>query len=498
MRQPVSTGALPLSADSQAQPALVWFRDDLRVTDNPALARAAESGRPLVCVYVFERDGTRPLGGAVRWWLDGALRSLDAKLAAQGGGLVVLEGDERETIAALAGELGAGAVYWNRRYDGLARETDAALKRSLKEAGIEVESFNGALLHEPWEIRTGSGGAFQVFTAYWRAARAAGELPAPLAEPAKWRFHRLPEALARRATRIDALGLLPVRPDWAGGLREAWEPSEEGGLARLEAFLDKQIRGYGDARDRPDRPATSRLSPYLRFGQLSARQVWHAAQAAGREGGAAVAADIEKFLSELGWREFNTSLLYHFPELPMRNYRDRFDAMPWRSDEAAFAAWCRGRTGYPLVDAGMRELWATGWMHNRVRMVTASFLIKHLLIDWRAGERWFWDTLVDADIANNSANWQWVAGSGADAAPYFRIFNPVMQGRKFDPDGAYVRRWVPELAGLPADAIHEPWRAKPVVLEAAGVVLGRTYPAPIVDHDAARKRALGALEATKR
>ncbi|WP_017925014.1 cryptochrome/photolyase family protein, partial [Burkholderia glumae] len=209
----------------------------------------------------------------------------------------------------------------------------------------------------------------------------------------------------------------------------------------------------------PDRPATSRLSPYLRFGQLSARQVWHAAQAAGREGGAAVAADIEKFLSELGWREFNTSLLYHFPELPMRNYRDRFDAMPWRSDEAAFAAWCRGRTGYPLVDAGMRELWATGWMHNRVRMVTASFLIKHLLIDWRAGERWFWDTLVDADIANNSANWQWVAGSGADAAPYFRIFNPVMQGRKFDPDGAYVRRWVPELAGLPADAIHEPWRA---------------------------------------
>ncbi|WP_186115980.1 cryptochrome/photolyase family protein [Burkholderia gladioli] len=487
-----------MPAESSAQAAIVWFRDDLRVTDNPALVRAAESGRPFVCVYVLEREGTRPLGGAARWWLDGALRSLDASLAGHGGRLLVLEGDERETIAALAEELDAGAVYWNRRYDGIARETDGALKRSLKEAGIEAESFNGALLREPWELQTGSGGAFQVFTAYWRAALKSGDVSAPLAEPSTWRFHALPASLARRALKIDALGLLPTRPDWAGGLREAWVPTEEAALELLERFLDKKIRGYGEARDRPDRPATSRLSPYLRFGQLSARQVWHAAMAAAREGGAAVAADIEKFVSELGWREFDTSLLYHFPELPTRNYRERFDTMPWRDDEAGFTAWCRGRTGYPLVDAGMRELWTTGWMHNRVRMVVASFLIKHLLIDWRAGERWFWDTLVDADIANNSANWQWVAGCGADAAPYFRIFNPVTQGRKFDPEGDYVRRWVPELARLPADAIHEPWRAKPIVLEAAGVVLGQTYPEPIVDHDAARQRALGALELTKR
>ncbi len=487
-----------MSADSSAQPAIVWFRDDLRVTDNPALAKAAESGRPFVCVYVLERDGNRPFGGAVLWWLDGALRSLDAALAAHGGRLVVLEGDERETITALVETLDAGAIYWNRRYDGLARETDAELKRALKDAGVEVESFNGALLREPWELQTGSGGAFQVFTAYWRAALRSGDVNPPLPEPSTWHFHAVPAALARRASTIDALGLLPTKPDWAGGMREAWTPTEEGGFALLERFLDKKIRGYGQARDRPDLPATSRLSPYLHFGQLSARQVWHAAMAASREGGAAVAGDIEKFVSELGWREFNTSLLFHFPELPMRNFRDRFDAMPWRTDDAAFEAWCRGRTGYPLVDAGMRELWTTGWMHNRVRMVTASFLIKHLLIDWRAGERWFWDTLVDADIANNAANWQWVAGCGADAAPYFRIFNPVTQGRKFDPDGAYVRRWVPELAKLPDDAIHEPWRAKPMVLEAAGVVLGKTYPEPIVDHDMARKRALGALEATKR
>lgn len=486
-----------MSAESPVQPAIVWFRDDLRITDNPALARAAESGRPFVCVYVFERDGTRPLGGAALWWLDGALRALDASLAAHGGSLLVLEGDERETIAGLVRALDAAAIYWNRRYDGLARETDAALKRDLKDAGVEVESFNGALLREPWELQTGSGGAFQVFTAYWRAALRSGDVRAPQPEPAEWTFHALPAAVARRATPIDALGLLPTRPDWAGGLREAWTPSEDAAFDLLERFLDKAIRGYGDKRDRPDLPATSRLAPYLRFGQLSARQVWHAAMAASREGGAAVAADIEKFVSELGWREFNTSLLFHFPELPTRNYRNRFDAMPWRTDEAGFEAWCRGRTGYPLVDAGMRELWATGFMHNRVRMVTASFLIKHLLIDWRAGERWFWDTLVDADIANNSANWQWVAGCGADAAPYFRIFNPVTQGKKFDPEGDYVRRWVPELAGLPADAIHEPWRAKPMVLEAAGVRLGHTYPEPIVDHDMARKRALGALEATK-
>jgi deoxyribodipyrimidine photo-lyase len=349
------------------------------------------------------------------------------------------------------------------------------------------------LLHEPWEVLTGAGKPYQVFTAYWRAARAHGEVAVPLPEPARWVFHPLPPALAARRVTLPALGLLPTGPDWAGGLRDAWRCGEDDGLAMLQAFLTQRLRGYGVARDRPDQPATSRLSPYLRFGQLSVRQIWHAAHAAAQAEGAVALADLDKFLGELGWREFCYGLLYALPDLSTCAVRRQFDAMPWRRDPAALAAWQRGATGYPLVDAGMRELWTTGWMHNRVRMVVASFLVKHLLLDWRDGEAWFWDTLVDADPANNAANWQWVAGCGADAAPYFRIFNPVLQGQKFDPDGAYVRRWVPELARLPASVIHAPWRARSEQLAAAGVRLGVDYPLPIVEHEAARQRALAAL-----
>ncbi|KVC27910.1 DNA photolyase family protein [Burkholderia pseudomultivorans] len=483
---------------SSVAPAIVWFRDDLRLTDQPALARAVASGRPLVCVFVDDTGAGagRPLGGAARWWLHGSLAGLDAALARRGGRLLLLRGDARHEIERIAHDTGAAAVYWNRRYAQPQRDADAALKASLKARGLAVESSNGSLLNEPWEVLTGAGAPFQVFTAYWRAARRDRIVEAPLPAPAHIAFHPWPDRVRERALALDALALRTHTPDWAGGLRDAWPaPDEAGAHARLDAFVNGSLAGYAQARDRPDQPATSRLSPFLRFGNVSPRQVWHAVQGAAQAGGAAWSAGADKFLSELGWREFSYALLYHFPSLASDNFRAQFDAMPWRDDPAALRAWQRGRTGYPLVDAGLRELWTTGWMHNRVRMVVASFLAKHLLIDWRAGEAWFRDTLVDADPANNAASWQWVAGCGVDAAPYFRIFNPVAQGRRFDPHGAYVRRWVPELAGLDDAAIHAPWEASPLALAAAGVRLGVDYPAPLVDHDAARRRALDALAA---
>ncbi|SAI73794.1 deoxyribodipyrimidine photo-lyase [Bordetella ansorpii] len=470
-------------------PAIVWFRDDLRLADHPALARAAKSGAPLVCVYVLDdlNPDIRTLGSASRWWLHRALQALDTALAEQGGSLLLLRGDETRAIAGLAESLGAGAVYWNRRYALAQRTVDAGLKASLRQRGLTVESAGGSLLFEPWEVQTGSGGPFRVYTPFWRAACKLGSVAPPLPAPAGLSFARLPAQLPMRAT-LEDLKLLPQppEPDWAGGMRDAWTGGEAAATERLTHFLARGLHGYAEGRDRPDQPATSRLSPYLRFGEVSPRQAWHAVQAAEGSG-------REKFLAELGWREFCYSLLYHYPDLPTRNFRREFDDMPWRDDPAGVSAWQRGQTGYPLVDAGMRELWTTGWMHNRVRMVVASFLVKHLLVDWRVGEAWFWDTLVDADPASNVANWQWVAGCGADAAPYFRVFNPILQGTKFDPKGDYVRRWVPELAGLPAAVIHEPWKASAGQLSAAGVKLGRDYPEPIIVHEDGRKRALAAF-----
>ncbi|HLY57348.1 MAG TPA: deoxyribodipyrimidine photo-lyase [Stellaceae bacterium] len=465
-----------------AAPAIVWFRDDLRLEDNPALNAAAASGRPLLCLYVHDETagGSRPLGGAARWWLHGSLAALDASLTRTGGGLAILRGAAAEIVPAIVRETAAEAVFWNRRYDAPGRETDARLKATLRDAGVRAESFNGHLLWEPWTVTSRAGAPFRVFAAFWRAVRQLGEPPRPEPAPAALRCHAVPESVRARCVGLGDLALEPSSPDWAGGLREAWGRGEAAGRARLVEFVDAGLEDYAAARDRPGESATSRLSPYLRFGNLSARQVWHAAtaQASG------------KFLEELGWREFSYHLLYHHPDLACRNLQPQFDAMPWRSDGTALRAWQRGLTGYPIVDAGMRELWATGWMHNRVRMIAASFLAKHLLIDWREGEAWFWNTLVDADPANNPASWQWVAGSGTDAAPYFRIFNPVLQGERFDPDGRYVRRWVPELAALPSQTIHQPWAD-------TGRPLGRTYPSPIVDHGKARRRALAAWQAIR-
>lgn len=481
-----------------ARPALLWFRDDLRLSDNPALKAAIEHG-PLICLYILDTSTERrPLGGAARWWLSRSLQALSDAIAAKGGELLILRGDPAELLPRIVREADIGYLAWSRRYDGAAIELDKALKAELAEAGIAVESFNANLLNEPWQVKTKADGPFKVFTPYWRAVRESGEPSAPLAAPAGLSKARLPAALREQALTVAGLALEPTTPDWAGGLREAWTPGEEGARDRLGAFLDETIAGYREARDLPDRLSTSRLSPHLRFGEISPRQIWHATRAAQEAGNTpGSATDVEKFFSEIGWREFSYHLLFHNPELASVNYDRRFDAMSWAKDDTSLAAWQKGLTGYPIVDAGLRELWQTGWMHNRVRMITASFLIKHLLIDWRAGETWFWDTLVDADPANNPASWQWVAGSGADAAPYFRVFNPVTQGEKFDPKGAYVRRFVPELAELDDKFIHRPWDAPAGELKKAGIILGSDYPKPIIALDFGRRRALDAFAALR-
>lgn len=481
-----------------ARPALLWFRDDLRLSDNPALRAAIDHG-PLICLYILDTSAARrPLGGAARWWLSRSLTALSEAIAAKGGELLILRGDPAELLPDVVELTGSGYVAWNRRYDGAAIALDKALKTTLSGAGVEVESFNANLLNEPWQIETRAGGPFKVFTPYWRAVRERGEPVAPLPPPTQLSKARLPAALRKQALTVADLALEPTAPDWAGGLRETWAPGEGGAQDRLDAFLDETLKGYREGRDCPDKLSTSRLSPHLRFGEISPRQIWHATKAALEAGDTpGSAADAEKFFSEIGWREFSYHLLFHNPEIASVNYDRRFDVIAWETDEAGLRAWQKGLTGYPIVDAGLRELWQTGWMHNRVRMITASFLIKHLLTDWRAGEAWFWDTLVDADPANNPASWQWVAGSGADAAPYFRVFNPVTQGEKFDPKGAYVRRFVPELAELGDKFIHRPWEAPTGELKKAGIVLGQDYPKPIIPLDFGRRRALDAFAALR-
>ncbi|WP_251451959.1 deoxyribodipyrimidine photo-lyase [Microbacterium sp. Marseille-Q6648] len=426
-------------------PSIVWFRDDLRLADHPALRAALDRGEPVVCLYVLdeESDGVRPLGGAARWWLHHSLASLGERLAERGAALLLRRGPAAEVVPAVVAETDAGAVFWNRRYSLPERDIDAGIKSDLRDAGVEVASFAASLLFEPWTVRTGADKPYSVFTPFWKACR---DLPAPRAP--------LPEPRDISGPRsqpdgddLEDWGLLPTTPDWAGGLRETWEPGEPAARRRLRAFLDDDLADYDRSRDEPAAGVTSGLSPRLRWGELSPYQVWHetihSAAADGHPG------PTQRFLSELGWREFAWHTLFHFPDLATRNWRSQFDAFAWpRLTPSHLEAWQKGRTGVPLVDAGMRELWHTGVMHNRVRMVTASYLVKNLLIDWRRGEEWFWDTLVDADAASNPFNWQWVAGSGADAAPYFRVFNPELQAEKFDKHGEYVRQWAPDSAGL--------------------------------------------------
>jgi deoxyribodipyrimidine photo-lyase len=463
---------------------IVWFRQDLRVRDNPALAAAASRGS-VMPLYVLDDVAPGPwrMGAASRWWLHHSLAALTEDI----GQIVLARGDPRIVVPEVVKATGASAVYWNRCYEPFAIARDKALKAELASDGIEVKSFNASLLHEPWEVETRGHGPFRVFTPFWRAASAQA-VPAPL---------RAPPTLSIAPTNIasDQLNdweLLPRNPDWASKWLDWWRPGEAGALARFDEFVADGLAGYAQRRDRPELDASSCLSPHLHFGEISPRQIWARLSVEQQE--TARRSGVDKFLSELGWREFAHHLLFHFPKLPDENWRDAFDAYPWLNRKADLDAWQQGRTGYPFVDAAMRQLWHTGWVHNRARMVAASFLVKHLRVDWRLGEAWFWDTLVDADLANNAAGWQWVAGSGADAAPYFRIFNPIIQGQKFDPDGEYVRRWCPELAPMPREHIHAPFKAPAELLARCGIRLGTTYPHPIVAHEEARRAALAGYE----
>jgi deoxyribodipyrimidine photo-lyase len=470
-----------------AKPAVVLFRHDLRVADNRALSAAVASGKPVVTVFILDEEapGIRPLGGARRWWLHHSLAALSHDLKQRGAKLVLRRGETLGIVDEIIASTGADTVLWNRRYDPPAIEIDKKLKASLNDRGIACESFDGQLLHEPWQVRTGSGGFYKVYTPFWRALAELPEPRPPLPAPKSIDGYGASPA----AGDLHEWELLPTRPDWAGGLRETWTPGEAGAQQRLADFLDRALDDYADKRDRPDRESTSRLSPHLANGEITPFQIWHALS----DLKDAPAGDVQKFRKELAWREFSWHLLFHNPDLASANFNRDFDGFPWRDDKDDLRAWQKGQTGYPVVDAGMRQLWQTGWMHNRVRMVAASFLTKHLLIDWRAGEEWFWDTLVDADPANNPASWQWVAGSGADAAPYFRIFNPALQGEKFDPDGRYVREFVPELADADEQYVHRP-NARDAHFRTTGVKLDASYPVSLIDHKAARDRALAAYQ----
>ena len=465
--------------ETDDRPVILWLRRELRLHDNAALAAAVATGRPVLPLFVLDRDtpGDWAAGAASLWWLHGSLQALAADLRAAGATLTLRRGRIAEVLAQVVAETGAVAVP-----AGIPIEPWARFLLDGLAVGAPVHLSRTVTLYEPGSVRTKTGGGYGVFTPFSRACLAQGEPPPSLPAPSRIR------AATAASEPLDSWGLLPSRPDWAAGFRATWKPGEGEAMARMRRFATEAVAGYGDSRNSPGVDGTAMLSPRLHWGEISPGQAWHAARDTAPDAGGTAS-----WINELLWREFSADLLWRHPTLPEQPLRGEFVRMPWRHDADALRAWQRGRTGVPIVDAGMRQLWQIGWMHNRVRMITASFLVKHLLIDWREGALWFWDALVDADLASNSAQWQWVAGCGADAAPFFRIFNPVLQGQKFDADGGYVRRWVPELARLPDRHLHAPWEAPAEVLAAAGIVLGRDYPRPIVELARGRERALAAF-----
>ena len=475
---------------------IVLFRQDLRLHDHPALTAAAQRGA-VIPVFVLDDEacGDWALGGASRWWLKQSLMNLGSTIAQSGGELILRRGDTLTALIDIQSQSGADAIYFSRQYQPWSAATEKSINDTFSGNGVEVKRYSGTLLHEPGSVLTGSGTGFKVFTPFWRAA-----LKLPVATPLPSPSVNWSNAVSSSED-LNSWVLDPAEdagvPDWAAGWEDIWEPGEDGAHNALEAFLDAPVAHYSEGRDLPARRYTSRLSPHLKFGEISPRQVWASAQQRKLSAPQWTSA-IDKFLAEIGWREFCYQLIDLFDAMPDRPFKDQFAGFPWDNSEEHLKAWQRGMTGYPIVDAGMRELWQTGFMHNRVRMIVASFLTKHLLVHWLEGERWFWDCLLDADIASNACSWQWVAGSGADAAPYFRIFNPIAQGQKFDPEGEYVKRWCPELTDMPKKFVHAPWEAPAMTLASAGVELGKTYPEPIVDHKTARQGALDAYEVIKK
>lgn len=470
-------------------PIILWFRKDLRLTDNPALTAAVEDGAPILPLYILEEDTNNPwpLGNAQKWWLHHSLSQLNETFLKLGGQLFLKRGNPQEILGELVKTVRAKEVYWNRCYEPYALHRDNYIKENLQSLGVRVKGFKGNLLFEPWEVLNKQGTAFKVYTPFWKECLSKLDVQKTLSKPKKLNLYNA----SVLNENLSDFKLLPQNPDWSLNFYEVWQPGEMNAEKLLKEFLDHRVHEYTLKRDYPAINGTSRLSPHIHFGEISVRQIVEQLKFSKefkKETG------DEVYLSELGWREFCYSLLYHFPELPERNFQITFNDFSWENNDANLRDWQKGRTGYPIVDAGMRELWTTGWMHNRIRMVVASFLTKHLLLPWQQGEKWFWDTLLDADLASNASGWQWVAGCGADAAPYFRIFNPVLQGEKFDPEGDYVRRFVPELRQLSKQYIHKPWLAPTEELEKGEVVLGKTYPYPIIDHGKARQRALQAYK----
>lgn len=468
------------------KPSIIWFRQDLRLEDQPTLRAALEKGGSIIPLFIWspEEEKKWRRGASSQWWLYHALKRLQRSLAHKGVSLLIRKGDALQVIAEIVKETGADALFFNRCYEPAIVKRDSLLQSQLHNLGVGVESFNGSLLFDPWTILTKQYKPYQVFTHFWNYCLRLEEPSPPIVAPAT--LPPLPISLTTAS--VEDLHLLPEIP-WDQGLADYWNPSGRTPLGALEHALENIVGGYAEARDLLAVEGTSTLSPYLHFGELSPRMVWHAVRTfyKGDSSG-------EVFLRQLGWRDFAYYLLFHFPHMPEQALRTQFSDLSWETNPSYLMSWKKGVTGYPVVDAAMRQLWHTGWMHNRARMIVGSFLVKDLLIDWREGEAWFWDTLVDADLANNSMGWQWVTGCGVDAAPYFRVFNPITQGEKFDPEGVYIRRWVPELSRLPTRWIHCPWEAPPLILHQAGVRLGENYPEPIVNHAEARIKYLEAMK----